>query len=132
LSALSRRLGSSARSVPLTRENLAKLRRKAWRRGVWFRDLKQSERKLLSLTIRVVERVRSFMLARLVVRIVDKLCEALESRVYRLIRTEGRKMAEQLSKIGEGWGNRSAGSWAGDWGFMQFLTVCSLGSLGAS
>jgi 16S rRNA U516 pseudouridylate synthase RsuA-like enzyme len=130
LSAASRRSDSGARSVPLTREALAKLKLKALRRGIWFRDLKQSERKLLSLTIRVVQRVRSFILARLVSRIVGKLCEAMESRVHRLMRTEGRNLAEKLSRIGQVWGNRSARSWATDQGFIQYLTVNNLSPFG--
>ena len=130
MNAPSGRSSSGARSVPLTRENLAKLRLKARRRGVWFRDLKQSERKLLSLTIRVVQRVRSFILAKLVSRIVDKLCEALESRVFRLMKTKGRGLAEKLSRIGQVWGNKSARSWAADQGFIQYLTVNNLSSFG--
>jgi hypothetical protein len=126
LSAKSGKSSNGARSVPLTREALAKLRLKAVRRGVWFRDLKQSERKLLSLTIRVVQRVHSFILARLVSRIVSKLCEAMESRILRLMRTEGRSVAEKLSKIGQAWGNRAAKSWAKDRGFIQYLTVSNL------
>jgi hypothetical protein len=126
LSAKSGKSSDDARSVPLTREALAKLRLKAVRRGVWFRDLKQSERKLLSLTIRVVQRVHSFILARLVSRIVGKLCEAMESRILRLMRTEGRTLAEKLSKIGQAWGNRAAKSWAKDSGFIQYLTVSNL------
>jgi hypothetical protein len=126
LSAKSGKSSNGARSVPLTREALAKLRLKAVRRGVWFRDLKQSERKLLSLTIRVVQRVHSFILARLVSRIVGKLCEAMESRILRLMRTEGRTLAEKLSKIGQAWGNRAAKSWAKDRGFIQYLTVSNL------
>jgi len=113
-------------SIPLTREALAKLRLKALRRGCWFRDLKHSERKLLDLTIRVVERVRSFLLAKLVSRIVCKLCEAMESRIFRLMRTEGRSLAEKISKIGQAWGNRAAKSWANDRGFIQYLTVSNL------
>jgi hypothetical protein len=128
LSAASRRSGKGARSVPLTREALARLRLKAVRRGVWFRDLKQGERKLLDLTIRVVQRVRSFMLARLVSRIVGKLCEAMESRIHRLMRTEGRNLAEKISKIAEAWGNRAAKFWAKDSGFVQYLTVNNLSS----
>ena len=112
-----------------TRECLVKLKRKARRKGCWFRDLKQNERMLLDLTIRVVEKVRSFRLAKLVSRIVSKLLEAMESRVYRLIRTEGQCMAERLSKIAQSWGNRSAKSWVKDHGFMQFLTVSNLSSL---
>jgi len=130
LSAASRKSSDGAQSVPLTREALAKLRLKALRRGIWFRDLKQSERKLLSLTISVVQRVRSFILARLVSRIVGKLCEAMESRVYRLMKTGGRGLAEKLSRIGQLWGNQSARSWATDQGFIQYLTVNNLSSLG--
>ena len=112
--------------ISLTREALARLRLKALRRGCWFRDLKRSERKLLELTIRVVEKVRSFLLAKIVSRIVGKLCEAMESVVHRLMRTEGRSLAEKLSRIGEAWGNRSAASWANEQGFIQFLTVSNL------
>jgi hypothetical protein len=130
LSAASRRSSDGALSVPLTREALARLRLKALRRGIWFRDLKQGERKLLSLTISVVQRVRSFILARLVSRIVGKLCEAMESRVYRLMKTKGRGLAEKLSRIGQLWGNQSARSWTTDQGFIQYLTVNNLSSLG--
>jgi hypothetical protein len=126
LSAASKRSSNGAKSVPLTREALAKLRLKARRRGLWFRDLKQTERKLLDLTIRVVQRVRSFILAKLVSRIVCKLCEAMESRILRLMRTEGRSLAEKISKIGQAWGNRAAKFWAKDRGFMQYLTVANL------
>lgn len=128
MSAASRKSSDGAQSVPLTREALAKLRLKALRRGIWFRDLKQSERKLLSLTIRVVEQVRSFILAKLVSRIVGKLCEAMESRVFRFMRTEGKSLAEKISKIAEAWGNRAAKFWAKDSGFIQYLTVSNLSS----
>jgi hypothetical protein len=126
LSVKSGRLSDGAKSIPLTREALARLRLKALRRGVWFRDLKHSEQKLLDLTIRVVQRVRSFILARLVSRIVSKLCEAMESRILRLMRTEGRTLAKKISKIAEAWGNRAAKSWVNDHGFMQYLTVTNL------
>ena len=128
MSAPSGRSSDGARSVPLTREALTKLRLKAVRRGVWFRDLKQGERKLLDLTIRVVQRVHSFILAKLVSRIVDKLCEVMESRIFRLMRTEGRTLAEKISKIGQAWGNRAAKFWAKDSGFIQYLTISSLSS----
>jgi len=44
------------------------------------------------------------------------------------MRTEGRSMAEKLSKIGQAWGNRAARSWAKDRGFIQYLTVSNLSS----
>jgi hypothetical protein len=112
-----------------SRDYLARLKRKAWRKGCWFRDLKQNERVLLDLTIRVVEKVRSSILAKLVSKIVDKLFWSIESRVYRLIRSEGRLMAEKISEIAQSWGYRAAKSWGEDRGFMQYLTVSNLSSL---
>jgi hypothetical protein len=128
LSAVSRRSSKGTKQTPLTREALAKLRLKAVRRGTWFRDLKQSERKLLDLTIKVVERVRSFMLAKLVSQIVSKLCEAMESRILHLMKTKGQSLAEKICKIAEAWGNRVAKLWANDRGFIQYLTVNNLSS----
>ena len=115
--------------IPLTRESLVRLRLKALRRGNWFRDLKREERKLLELTIRVVEKVHSSLLAKIVSRIVGKLCEAMESKIFRLMRTEGRNMAENLSKIANAWGYQAANSWAKDRGFMQYLVVNNLSHL---
>ena len=126
MSVVSRRFGSGAKSVPLTRETLAKLRLRAVRRGVWFRCLKPGERRLLDLTISVVQRVHSFILAKLVSQIVDRLCEAMECRVFRLMRTEGRRLAESVSRIAEAWGNRAAKSWADDTSFIQYLTINNL------
>jgi len=116
-------------SFPLTRGALTKLRLKAVRKGCWFRDLKRQERMLLDLTIRVVEKVRSFSLANLVSGLVGRLCVAMESRVYRLIRCEGRRMANELSETAQSWGYKSAKSWVMDRGFMQFLVVNNLGDL---
>ncbi len=114
--------------ISLTREALAKLKLKALRRGIWFKDLKREERKLLELTIRVVEKVRSFLLAKVVSRLVGKLCEAMESKIIRLMRTKGRSLAEKLSMIGQVWGNKTARSWTRDRGFIQFLTINNLSS----
>jgi hypothetical protein len=132
LSADSKRSGKSpieAKSSMFSREFLVRLKRKATRSGCWFRDLKQSERVLLNLTIKVVEKVRSFILAKLLSHTVDKLLGAMESRIYRLIRVEGKEMAWKLSEIARSWGHRAAKSWAQDRGFMQFLVVNNLGEL---
>ncbi|PVX24849.1 MAG: hypothetical protein CW691_06290 [Candidatus Bathyarchaeum sp.] len=128
MSAKSAKSNNGTKSLPLTRESLVKLKHKALRRGIWFRALKHKERTLLELTIRVVEKVHSFLLARILSQILSKLCEAMESRIFRLMKTEGRIMAEKISKTADAWGNRSAKSWATDQGFMQYLTVNNLQS----
>ncbi len=110
----------------LSRCALAELRFRAIRCGVWFRDLKDVERKLLDLTIAVVERIRSVRLAKMVSSIVEKLLRAVESRVSRLMRVRGRGLAERLSRVALGWGNRSAVHWASDLGFMEYLAVAGV------
>ena len=130
MSAKSKKLDKQIRSFPLTRENLAKLKHKAMRRGLWFRELKQKERMLLDLTVRVVEKVQSFLLAKILSQIVGKLCEAMESRIVRLIRTEGKEMTKRLSELVQSWGYRAAKAWASDVGFMQYLVVNRLGEFG--
>lgn len=110
-------------SVPLTRDGLARLRLKALRRGLWFRKLNGDERMLMSLVIRVVERVRSLTLAKLVSSAVKKLLEAMESEVVRVMRTVGRQLAQKLSGIAKSWGNESAVGWAEERGFIQYLAV---------
>lgn len=112
--------------VPLTREALARVRLKALRCGVWFKELSRDERNLTELVIRVTDRVRSFLLAKLLSRIVKKLLDALEGEVARLMRTVGKSLAQKLSGIAQGWGNRSAARWPEDPGFVQYLTIMSL------
>ena len=120
-----------ASSLPLTRVTLTRLKLKAIRKGCWFKALKRNERMLLNLTISVVQRVRSFLLARAVSRLVSKLNEALESKIFRLMRTQGQKMAENFSKIAQNWGYRAAKSWVNDKGFVQYLTINNILSLSA-
>jgi hypothetical protein len=119
--------GASVSSV-LSRRVLVELRLRAVRRGVWFRGLKRVERELLDLTIAVVKRIRSVRLAKMVSAIVEKLLNAVEGRLSRLMRARGRGLAEKLSRIALSWGNNSAVHWASDLGFMEYLAVASIDS----
>jgi hypothetical protein len=107
----------------LGKNELAKIRARAMRRGVWFRVLTRAERAQIELTTRVVKRIRSFFLARVVTSIVEKLLEAMESKVTRLMREVGPALARKLSRTAQEWGNKLAQQWAEDPGFVQYLTV---------
>jgi hypothetical protein len=109
--------------VSLSRSELVKLRVKARRRGVWFKILTRVERGLLDLAIKVVEKVRSLVLARSLISVVKKLTNAMESEVTRLMRTVGRRLAQKLSEIAQEWGNKVACLWAVDLDFIQYLAV---------
>lgn len=130
MSAILKKSNRPNRSLPLSREHLAKLRLKAKRKGCWYRVLKQKERMLYDLTINVVVKVRSFLLAKVISKIVERLFEAMQSPIYRLVKSKGQEMAQHVSQIGQEWGNKLAKSWKEDVGFMQFLVVTNLESLG--
>ena len=129
LSVLSRR-SCNCHQHDLCRDSLVRLRHRARRCGAWFRCLKQSERSLLDLTISVVQRVRSFILAKVISGYVGRLFLAMESWIVRLVRTEGPVLAKRLSETAEAWGHRGARCWQRDRGFMQFLVINNLDVLG--
>jgi hypothetical protein len=110
-------------SFRLGKNELANLKTRAMRRGVWFRVLTLGERAQIELTMRIVKRIRSFFLARVVTSIVEKLLEAMESKVTRLMREVGPALARKLSRTAQEWGNKSAVHWTADPGFGRYLTV---------
>ncbi len=114
-----------ARTI-LSRSLLARVRTRAVRRGVWFRVLSRTERACVDLAVRVVEKVKSCLLHRVLSVILGKLAEALESPVRRAVRVVGVEQALRLSWIARRWGNRLAAGWACDERFIFFLAVTSL------
>jgi len=109
--------------VPLGKNELAKIKAKAMRRGIWFRLLTRAERAQMDLTMKIVKRIRSFILAKVVTSIVKKLLNAMESKVARLMREVGQSLARKLSGTAQNWGNESARQWISDPGFVQYLTI---------
>jgi len=109
--------------VPLEKYRLTKIKTKAMRRGIWFKVLTRAERAQMDLTMRIVRRIRSSILAKVVTSIVKKLLDAMESKVARLMREVGHALVRKLSRIAQNWGNKSAHQWATDPGFIQYLTI---------
>jgi len=113
-----------AHTIPV--KELVGLRNKALRRGAWFRVLDKTERAILNLTIRCVERIKSPRLAEMVRTILSKLRDAMKGRVERLMEAVGFQLAQNLSKIAKTWGNESATQWAEDIGFIRYLVVVKM------
>jgi hypothetical protein len=107
----------------LEKNELVRIRTMAMRRGLWFRVLSRGERAQVDLTMRIVKRIRSFFLAKVLARIVEKLLIAMESKVVRLTREVGSALAQKLSDIAQNWGNRSASEWIAYPGFKRYLAV---------
>jgi hypothetical protein len=113
---------STASSI-LNSKQLAKIRLKAIRAGVWFKALPRIDRVLVDLTIKVTESIRSAYLAKSLSAVVGKLEGLMESRALRSLRLIGRPLAEKFSAIAQKLGNSSAKEWASDSSFALFLAV---------
>jgi len=96
------------------------------RLGIWFRVLSRAERALIDLTLRIVKRVRSFVLAKALASAVKKLLDAMESRVVSLMWTVGTDLAKKVSGLAVRWGNCEALKWAKDPVFIQYLTITEM------
>ena len=110
-------------STPLTREKLVEMKRKAIRRGIWFSALNRTERACIDLTIKVVDRVRSLLLTKVLTAVVKKLSKAMENKITRLMREVGYGIALKISRIAQTWGYASANQWAMDLKFIRYLTM---------
>jgi hypothetical protein len=77
----------------------------------------------MELTMRIVKRIRSQFLAKVVIAITQKLWNAMESRVARLMGEVGHVLARKLSRIAQSWGNKSSIQWEADLSFVQSLAV---------
>jgi len=109
--------------ISLPRDEIVQMKTKALRRGVWYRVLTKVERACIDLVIRVVERVRSFVLQKILCSILKKLEDVMESQVLRVMREMGGSLALKLSRIAQGWGNDSAWRWVKDAGFSRYLAI---------
>lgn len=107
-------------------DELAKVRLLAVRRHVFFRVLNRVERGLVYLVSKVTKSVRSRVLADALRSIVEKLLDAMESKVEQHMRHVGVQLAEKISRIAQGWGNRTAHEWLKDSSFIRYLTIMTM------
>src|SRR3989449_10339826 len=98
---------------PITREVLVGLKTRGLRRRVWFWALDRMERGLVYLIIRWVDKVRSGRMTETLMRILEKLAQALETGMGRVL-GRGRELALRASSLAVGWGNSQAYAWRHD------------------
>jgi hypothetical protein len=101
------------------------LRCRAMRAGVWFKALDTLERGIMTLTPKVVRRVKSPRLARILMEIVKKIRDAIEGGLARsLSRAISRSI--RIAYLAVSWGYNGAAHWAWDDGFIRYLTILDL------
>ena len=111
------------------------------RSRLWFRVLSLENRRLIDAVIAVVDRVRSFLLRRILAPLVKRLLGALGGGPFkgepeRMTVLKGAfslmdkaayrfagLVAERVSLIAQRWGYREASSWPKDKGFLKFLII---------
>ena len=109
----------------LNRTQLAKLKSKAMRAGVWYKALPRIDRVLVDLSIKVAENIRSTHLAKCLLAVFGKLEGLLENSVMKNLWLLGKQLAEKLSLVAQKLGNLSAKAWATDRSFALFLATTS-------
>lgn len=114
----------------LTRQGLMKIRVRALRRKVWFRALSIVERGIIDLTIRCVERIRSYALTKAVLAIIDKLLGTLDEEFLTKAERIGREIVEKLSCVALNWGNRNALRWKWNLDFVRFMGIIAVNDRG--
>jgi len=92
------------------------------RKRVWYGALDRMERGLVDLTIRWVDKVRSGRMTETLMRILEKLAQALETGIGRVL-DRGRKLATKASELAVGWGNKPAFYWRFEQGFCGALSL---------
>ena len=90
------------------------------RRRVWYWALDRMERGLVDLTIRWVDKVRSGRMTETLMQILEKLAQALETGVGRVL-GRGRVLAVRASELAVGWGNGAAFYWRFETAFANAL-----------
>src|SRR3989441_12484412 len=105
---------------PITREILVGLKIRGLRMRVWFWALDRMERGLVDLTIRWVDKVRSGRMTETLMRILEKLRQALQTGMGRIL-GRGRILATRASSLAVGWGNGSAFYWRFEQAFCNAL-----------
>jgi len=110
------------------KSNLAKLRLRAVRSGVWFRALIKIDRVLVDLALKVVPKIQSGVLIAALTAVVKKLEAALKNKMELATEKYGFELALRAGLTAQRLGHKSSSSWAVDRSFAKFLAVMYINS----
>lgn len=107
----------------IAKHDLLRVKTRALRLNVWFKALSKTERAIINLTMKCVERVRSNFLETVISSIIDKILKALECQFLFKAEKAGREIAKQVGQIALKWGHKNAPVWELEIDFIRFLGV---------
>ncbi len=111
-----------------TRDFLLRVKRKALRRGVWFKALDGLDRSFINLTCTLLNKIDSITMVRGIMDIVLKLRDAAKSEFQRVIESIGVQRAWKATENALLWGNKKALYWKNDTGFHTFHAMIEFNS----
>jgi hypothetical protein len=115
------------------RSSLEKLKRISIRNRAWFRVLDWKQRRFMDLVIKMVDKIRSPLLLKVLSPLVRRLLKAIgrDTRTGALALMDGgaydmmRGVAEKIVVVAQKWGNSSAKEWLNE-GLIKYLVVMNL------
>ncbi len=107
-------------------QKLSKIKQRALRRNKWYNSLNRIERGIIDLSIRCLTVIKSATLAKMVLKILRKLEEALKSKLEKLMDTVSREKAFNISILAQAWGYKAAHQWAHSKEFIRYLASMEL------
>ena len=100
---------------------LSDVRRRALRKGLWFRALDRVERGIVEISSRGFDEVKSLELVKILVSILAKLRDASKSPFIKHLESVGIDKARNLVEQACRFGCKEAISWLQDVGFAYYI-----------
>jgi hypothetical protein len=108
--------------INLDKSFLLKIKRKAIRLKAWYK-LNNIERAIIDLTIKCVDKIKSIKLKNVILKILNKIKEAIENDFLNKIYENGLKEIIKIIKIAYSWGNKNSLNWIKDKSFIFYLGI---------
>jgi len=99
---------------------------RALRRRVLFSTLDAEDRGYLYLSMKCFDEIHNSDAGTIIVKILAKLRDALESPFVRRMETIGVEKARSISRKAVEWGHDAAEGWAREKGFARYLTMMDI------
>jgi benzoyl-CoA reductase/2-hydroxyglutaryl-CoA dehydratase subunit BcrC/BadD/HgdB len=106
----------------LNKSLLIKIKHKALRLKIWYK-LNNIERTIIDLTIKCVDEIKSIKLRNIILKILNKIKEAIENNFLNKIYENGLKEIVKIIKIAYSWGNKESLKWIKDKNFILYLGI---------
>jgi len=106
----------------LNKSLLIRIKHKAIRLKVWYK-LDNIERAIIDLTIKCVNKIKSIKLKNVILKILNKIKEAIENDFLNKIYENGLKEIVKIIKIAYSWGNKESLKWIKDKSFIFYLGI---------